>query len=251
MPHIGCKQIARARRLKVKAHLAHRTTACRSAPALRIWSGMACDFRPELIKGESSMRTQLRFMLFVAVPVAAGCMTLAGCSSSATPTPAAATPAHSPSARAVTAAPLSCDASVTSKHPGVHTAVGVRVRTARRARITAVAHYRLSTVTHRHRADGSGRHTICSKHGRKGYCGTWFSPPRPVRVSMPAPSPSAPAPAPSPSTSAVSCHPLTSGGNCYEPGEFCSDADHGMSGVAGNGEPITCTDNNGWRWEPA
>jgi hypothetical protein len=24
-----------------------------------------------------------------------------------------------------------------------------------------------------------------------------------------------------------------------------------MSGVAGNGEAITCEDNNGWRWEPS
>jgi hypothetical protein len=23
-----------------------------------------------------------------------------------------------------------------------------------------------------------------------------------------------------------------------------------MTGVAGNGEPIICEDNNGWRWEP-
>ena len=26
--------------------------------------------------------------------------------------------------------------------------------------------------------------------------------------------------------------------------------DHGMTGVAGNGEPIICSNNNGWRWEP-
>jgi hypothetical protein len=23
-----------------------------------------------------------------------------------------------------------------------------------------------------------------------------------------------------------------------------------VTGVAGNGETITCADNNGWRWEP-
>jgi len=28
-------------------------------------------------------------------------------------------------------------------------------------------------------------------------------------------------------------------------------SDHGTNGVAGNGETITCTDNNGWRWEPS
>jgi hypothetical protein len=191
---------------------------------------------------------------------------LAGCSSSAAPSLAAATPAQSP-ATAVVQAPLKCVASVTSKHPGDYTTVGVRVRTAPHARITTVAHYRLSTITHRHRASGHGRRTLwyqvgaarrgfrvtvdvtTSRYGRKGYCGTWFSPPKLAHIAMPAPPSSAPAP--SPSTSAASCYPLASSGNCYEPGEFCSNADHGMSGVAGNGEPIICTDNNGWRWEPA
>ena len=46
------------------------------------------------------------------------------------------------------------------------------------------------------------------------------------------------------------CTPLTNGGNCYEPGEFCRNTDHGVSGVAGDGERIRCEDNNGWRWEP-
>jgi hypothetical protein len=49
---------------------------------------------------------------------------------------------------------------------------------------------------------------------------------------------------------APSCYPLTNAGNCYEPGEYCRTRDHGASGVAGDGEPITCEDNNGWRWEP-
>jgi cytoskeletal protein RodZ len=48
----------------------------------------------------------------------------------------------------------------------------------------------------------------------------------------------------------VSCHPLTNGGKCYEPGEFCRNSDHGVQGVAGNGEAIVCTNNSGWRWEP-
>ena len=55
----------------------------------------------------------------------------------------------------------------------------------------------------------------------------------PVRMSAPRPS----------------CHPLTSGGNCYRAGERCRAADHGVHGVAGNGDAITCADNNGWRWE--
>ena len=54
-----------------------------------------------------------------------------------------------------------------------------------------------------------------------------------------------------PSPTPTGCHPLTNSGNCYEPGEYCRDADHGASGVAGDGEAITCQDNNGWRWEPS
>jgi hypothetical protein len=49
---------------------------------------------------------------------------------------------------------------------------------------------------------------------------------------------------------ASSCTPLSDEGTCYEPGEYCRDSDHGASGVAGDGESITCEDNDGWRWEP-
>lgn len=69
----------------------------------------------------------------------------------------------------------------------------------------------------------------------------------------PAPSPPPaplPLPSPSPTLSAASCHPIASSGNCYEPGEFCSNADHGVTGVAGDGKTIRCEDNDGWRWEP-
>ncbi len=59
------------------------------------------------------------------------------------------------------------------------------------------------------------------------------------------------APPPPPATAPAGCHPLTNGGNCYEPGEYCRDADHGTSGVAGDGEAITCEDKDGWRWEPS
>lgn len=58
------------------------------------------------------------------------------------------------------------------------------------------------------------------------------------------------APPPSSATSA-GCHPLTSGGKCYAPGEYCPSSDHGATGVAGNGEAITCENNKGWRWEPS
>jgi hypothetical protein len=74
-------------------------------------------------------------------------------------------------------------------------------------------------------------------------------------TQAPAPTKSAPTtpPAAAPSTSAApaGCHPLTNSGKCYEPGEFCRTADHGVSGVAGDGEAITCEDNDGWRWEPS
>jgi hypothetical protein len=73
------------------------------------------------------------------------------------------------------------------------------------------------------------------------------------------PTPAAPRTTPSPRptpthtathTAAASCHPLTNGGNCYEPGEFCRKSDHGAHGIAGDGKAIVCEDNNGWRWEP-
>jgi hypothetical protein len=72
-------------------------------------------------------------------------------------------------------------------------------------------------------------------------------------LSTPAVPSAPPAPPPSPSAAPVpaSCYPTAASGNCYEPGEFCSLADHGMTGVAGDGERIVCQDNNGWRWEPA
>lgn len=92
------------------------------------------------------------------------------------------------------------------------------------------------------------------------------STPKPVitqkSVSRPSPAPAAPvktyapppvktyAPPPDPTTPA-GCHPLSNEGTCYEPGEYCRNSDHGVSGVAGNGEHITCEYKNGWRWEPS
>jgi hypothetical protein len=87
--------------------------------------------------------------------------------------------------------------------------------------------------------------------------------PAPVRTpKAPPPTPAAPpptqlaapptqAPPPPPVTQApAGCSPKTNAGNCYEPGEFCRDDDHGATGVAGDGEKIECEDNDGWRWEP-
>jgi hypothetical protein len=71
------------------------------------------------------------------------------------------------------------------------------------------------------------------------------APSQPTRSASPSP------PAPPASTAPVGCHPLTNGGNCYEPGEYCRTSDRGASGVAGDGEAISCEYNNGWRWEPA
>jgi cardiolipin synthase len=61
---------------------------------------------------------------------------------------------------------------------------------------------------------------------------------------------SLPKPGPTPTPTPSSCRPRSSSGNCYEPGELCSNADHGVTGVAGDGEAIVCEDRNGWRWEP-
>ena len=72
----------------------------------------------------------------------------------------------------------------------------------------------------------------------------------PPAPEPPAPIVAAPTTAPAPTTQA-SCYPLSDEGTCYRAGEFCRDDDHGMSGIAANGEPITCKDNDGWRWEPA
>jgi len=64
------------------------------------------------------------------------------------------------------------------------------------------------------------------------------------------PPPSRPAP-PTPTPTPTGCYPLSNSGTCYEPGEYCRNDDHGASGVAGDGEAITCEDNDGWRWEPS
>src|ERR1035438_3839070 len=85
--------------------------------------------------------------------------------------------------------------------------------------------------------------------------------PRAVRTTAPPPIPAttraAPPPQSPPATTAAAppatqagCYPLSNEGTCYEPGEYCRASDHGASGVAGDGERITCEDNDGWRWEP-
>lgn len=75
---------------------------------------------------------------------------------------------------------------------------------------------------------------------------TTVPPPTTTTTTTSPPPPPAPTPAPAPR----SCTPIDDEGGCYEPGEYCRDDDHGMTGVAGDGETITCEDNDGWRWEP-
>lgn len=69
----------------------------------------------------------------------------------------------------------------------------------------------------------------------------------------------APAPAPAPAhhhhhtapPAPSGCTPKTPSGNCYEPGEYCPTADAGMTGVAGDGERITCVLESGrYHWHP-
>lgn len=71
-----------------------------------------------------------------------------------------------------------------------------------------------------------------------------------VTSTAPAQPSSTPPPTSPAVTAAGACHPTTSTGHCYKAGEYCSDADHDMTGTDASGNPITCEDVNGtWRWE--
>ncbi len=143
------------------------------------------------------------------------------------------------------------------------------VRTSARAHILASD---LRTgVRHGGRADARGSLTVhftagaasagsrivvrvhATLHGRSTSCQAAF---RLAVAPAPAPHSTQPATAPSsaPASTApkpqASCYPLSDEGTCYEPGEYCRDSDHGVVGLAGDGEQITCEDNDGWRWEP-
>jgi hypothetical protein len=72
----------------------------------------------------------------------------------------------------------------------------------------------------------------------------------PTETAPPPPVPTQTTPPPA-ATTPAGCSPVSDEGTCYEPGEYCRDDDHGVSGVAGDGEAIICEDNDGWRWEPA
>jgi hypothetical protein len=83
----------------------------------------------------------------------------------------------------------------------------------------------------------AGAYSLAATYSGNAEFGRSASGKRSLTVASPPPPPPA-------------CHPLDSEGNCYEPGEYCPDADHGLSGIAGDGEAIICEDNDGWRWEP-
>jgi len=177
-------------------------------------------------------------------------------------TPSASTRAPSPTpTTSPPAAPLTSTASVTRKHPRTGSTVGVRVSTVPGARITVVAHFEAGDREKTARADATGLHTFwfpvgsappgvrvmvtvrVSAHGQKRLTRVSFTPRQPPPPPAPRPTTAPPAP--------TGCYPTTSSGNCYRAGEFCPQADAGMSGIAENGEAIICEDNNGLRWEPA
>lgn len=200
----------------------------------------------------------------LAVLLITGCAgSTAGGQLAGTASPSTASPTATTTPAAVPAAvPLRCTVRVTVRSPAAGSVVGVRVRTVPRAWVTAIAHYKTADVQKAGRASAAGRRPFsfsagaapgflvpvdvsASLHGRLGSCVAAFTVPRAAAVPQPSHATTA-APPPPP----ASCHPLTNSGHCYEPGEFCRKTDHGASGVAGDGEAITCEDNNGWRWEP-
>ena len=73
--------------------------------------------------------------------------------------------------------------------------------------------------------------------------------PNTVPPVAPTPPPTA-APGLPPPPGAAGCHPVTSGGNCYKAGQFCPTAYHGASGIASNGQSITCRPSGTrWKWQ--
>jgi hypothetical protein len=201
-------------------------------------------------------------LILVAI-LAAACGSGAPQATPASPTSQASSASPSATAPTIATFLLPCHARAVRGHPRDHTAVGIKVRTAARALVTATtAHSGLDGQSTSGRASAGGTLTLrfhvggatagtrividvhVSRRGKRNSCHASFRPRSSPVLSR------SPAPAPQPST-ATSCYPLTNGGNCYEPGEFCRDSDHGVSGLAGDGKKITCENNDGWRWEPA
>jgi hypothetical protein len=85
---------------------------------------------------------------------------------------------------------------MSNSHPAQYTTTDVRVRTAARAYVTTVAHYKTVNRTYHRHANASGRATVpyyisgatagrkvvvkvyVSRPGRKGHCSTSFTPHR-------------------------------------------------------------------------
>jgi hypothetical protein len=201
---------------------------------------------------------------------------LASCSSAAKPDTTA----------AQSEATLACAAQITTRHISADSVIKMHVHTVPGATVTASGPVALVHGEHpgtaanaagdraiRPRLDGAvpglSYVTVSVVLGaRHGACTAALTVPAPPASPSPSPAPapspsSAPAPSPSPTSApptpapptsappaATSCYPISDEGTCYEPGEFCRDDDHGMTGLAGDGETITCEDNDGWRWEP-
>lgn len=150
--------------------------------------------------------------------------------------------------------PLRCAVRVTDRHPVVGSSVGVRVRTARRARVRVDAHYQRVTRPESAQAGSRGRHVFwygttgavpgyrvrvvvyVSRHHHRGACSAWFTP----RPSGPVPDPTAtptasagptptptqtatPTPSPSPSQSPTG---PAGGAHCSASVTSFQDSDH-------------------------
>lgn len=165
--------------------------------------------------------------------------------------------------------PLKCQAKAMSERPRDHSTVVIQVHTVAHAEVTATSRVALlKNERATGSASGNGTRTLrfrvgdatagtrivihlrVSSHGRTGSCQASFTP-RAAAAPKPATQPAAaPSSAPVPTPTTASCYPISDEGTCYEPGEYCRDDDHGVTGVAGDGETITCEYNDGWRWEP-
>ncbi|MGH3405091.1 MAG: hypothetical protein ACRDRJ_21685 [Streptosporangiaceae bacterium] len=117
-----------------------------------------------------------------ALPAAVVALALAGAA------PASASPARP--------RPLPCHASMSNARPADYTTVYVRVRTASRAKVVTIAHYRTTSHRKSRQANGAGRARVpyyisgatphfkvkvsvrVSRHGRTGSCSTSFTPHR-------------------------------------------------------------------------
>jgi hypothetical protein len=211
----------------------------------------------------------------VLLAAVAGCASGNGSKSAALAT-ANPTPRPSATSAVEATASVACHASAVRWRPADHTVATIRVHTVAGAQVSASGplawlHGGGAAI----RAEADGTRTLrflvgdaapgslvvitvrVSSGGGTGTCRARLRP-RPGVVTAAAPAQPAPAqPAPAQPTTpppapqpAATCYPISDEGTCYEPGEFCRDDDHGMTGLAGDGETIVCEDNDGWRWEP-